>query len=857
LDAISRQLRLLDKRLEEKARPLQLIFTRAPLLSAAIGLIAGIFIQNLFNLPIAGPLIILVLAGIATVVFYFQKPPLRLYGLAFAACLAFVCLGAIRLTTFYQPGTNDIRNFIGSQRRLASLRGSIITTPYIEDKTSWKFGRYTFGEPATSFYMKLDSVKTTAGWADACGDIRVRISEPVEELRPGHRIRIMCWLDRFGGPLNPGQFNFARYLKQRRVFVGASVKSLQAVEILSEPAGSWAGLTYKLKGFAAEALLGEDEPDGQSEAMLAALLLGRRANLGSETYNAFRRTGLAHFISLSGMHIGILAGFIWWVCRTAGLSKRKRAVALFLLITLYVMIVPPRAPTLRAAMLCWFFCISVIVRKRAYPLNTLSLTAIVLLLIRPADAFSAGLQLSFMTVLGIILFYERIEDLLLKLTIDRMGWLQQNDNMAFRSNLISGLWRAVVTTISVGLAAWLGGAGILLYHFGTITPLAALWTVISLPLVFAILAVGFAKIALTIFLPTLALIISPIAEGLANLFIWIVRIIDSVNFSYILIGKVSVGVIICYYLLLGVWRFGYIRKPVIKKLICALLGLAVFIPIGAAKSKSIYHNDLRLTCLAVGHGQALLAELPRKGNLLIDAGSLSSKDIGRRIVAPFLRQKGIGRLDAIVLSHDDSDHINGIPEIILELQTNSVYANSAFLDKSRTRSTAGFLADCLYRENIELKNSNKMVFDSKAKIRLLWPDEKTCMDETISDNDKSHVILIEYAGKSILICSDIEKLAQQQLLNLYPDLKADAVIMPHHGSTKNLVDGFIEKLNPQAVIISCSKSRYETAYKPEEPTCAFYTPVDGAVSIKITPDGKLAIDTFIKATSKTGIDKNF
>ena len=580
--------------------------------------------------------------------------------------------------------------------------------------------------------------------------------------------------------------------------------------------------------------------------MLAALLLGKRANLPAETYNSFRRTGLAHFISLSGMHIGILAGFIWWMCKSAGLSKRKRAVALFLLIALYVIIVPPRAPTLRAAMLCWFFCISVLVRKRAYPLNTLSLTAIVLLLIRPADTFSAGLQLSFTTVLGIILFYERIEDQLLKLTIDRIPSLQSGEKMTPRLNFAAGLCMAIVTTMSVGLSAWLGGAGVLLYHFGTITPLAGLWTIITLPLVFAILAAGFAKIALAVFLPTAALIISPVVTGLSNLFIWIVRLIDSVNISYILVGKVSIGVIVSYYLLLGVWRFGYIRRPIIKKIICTLLGFAVFAGVGIAKSKSIYRRGLELTCLSVGHGQSVLAELPGRGNLLIDCGSLSSKDIGRRIVAPFLRQKGISKLHAVLLSHDDTDHINGIPEIVSECQTQSIYVNSAFMAKSKTLSTAGFLADCLSRKNIELKQTDEMNFNSKAEVRLLCPDEKACMDKTLNDNDKSNVILIEYAGKGILICSDIEKLAQQRLLALYPDLKADVMIMPHHGSTRNLVDGFVERINPQSVIISCSAGSYESSYKPEMPVRAFYTPVDGAVTIRITADGKLKIDGFIK-----------
>ena len=96
-------------------------------------------------------------------------------------------------------------------------------------------------------------------------------------------------------------------------------------------------------------------------------------------------------------------------------------------------------------------------------------------------------------------------------------------------------------------------------------------------------------------------------------------------------------------------------------------------------------------------------------------------------------------------------------------------------------------------------------------------------------------------GKGILVCSDIEKFGQRQLLALYPDLKTDVVIMPHHGSTRNLIDGFAEKLGAENVIISCSRRRYESAFKPNPPVRGFYTPQSGAVKVTITPKGKLKI----------------
>jgi competence protein ComEC len=108
------------------------------------------------------------------------------------------------------------------------------------------------------------------------------------------------------------------------------------------------------------------------------------------------------------------------------------------------------------------------------------------------------------------------------------------------------------------------------------------------------------------------------------------------------------------------------------------------------------------------------------------------------------------------------------------------------------------------------------------------------------------VILIEFAGKKILLCSDIEQFAQEQILQMHVGLRADVMVMPHHGSTRNLIDGFVERIGAEVAIISCSRSRYEAAFKPQPPVDAFYTPVDGAVTVRITPDGTITTAGFVK-----------
>ena len=182
--------------------------------------------------------------------------------------------------------------------------------------------------------------------------------------------------------------------------------------------------------------------------------------------------------------MGILAGFVWYLCRFTGLPKPLRALISIAIIILYMMIVPPRAATLRAAIICISFFLSIILRQKPNPLNSLLFSAVAMLLIRPMDLFSPGFQLSYATVLGILMLYPHISDFLMERTLDKTNlyknfFVQKRNFSYFLKKLLLGS----MDLLCVGIAAWLGGAGILLYHFGIITPLSALWTMLVFPMV--------------------------------------------------------------------------------------------------------------------------------------------------------------------------------------------------------------------------------------------------------------------------------------------------------------------------------------------------------------------------------------
>jgi len=506
LDDIQRKLKLIDEQLAAgPANFHKQLVNRCPLVFAAVGLIAGITIQNAFGVPSILWLILLACGALITCLsFVYLRTGRSATLTAYTALLCFLCLGGVRLNSFQHAAPNDIRNLVPDEGTPATVRGIILSQPRISNNKQWEFAELGHRDPGSSFYVQVTEAKSVEGWAKATGIVRMQVDEPVLDVKTGAYIQFYCWLDRFRKASNPGQFDMAKYLARRNVYIQASVKSRQGIELLEDNSGGlFAKLKEKLRESAMQALLVGGPFESQSRGLLNALLLGYRGNIDVVTYNAFRKTGLLHFISLSGMHLGIFVGIIWWLCKMAGFMKRGRAVICLIAVGVFLLIVPPRAPTLRAAIISGVFCLSFFFRRRPNSVNTLALAATILLLVRPTNVFEAGWQLSFAAVLGILGFTDKIENFLHKSTGSWFGSTRSGcSNLGKR--LIGNLGRKAITLFSVSFAAWLGGAGILLYHFYRITPLASLWTVAVFPFVAVILTVGYLKIVLSFILPTAA-----------------------------------------------------------------------------------------------------------------------------------------------------------------------------------------------------------------------------------------------------------------------------------------------------------------------------------------------------------------
>jgi len=831
-DLIRLRLRQLDK-LAPPEPLLQRIFAGAPVLPFAVCFMAGIAFVNVCTRICIPAAIVSAVIACALLILSLRTAAQKQLTLTLAAgCVIFFVAGSVNYYARLYMGPDHISRCLQMDRQLATLKGRVISPV----ASSGPGSSIPWLDAQSSFYMDAQSILSAGQWRPVRGTVRVQVSERLKDIHPGNQVQLYCRLSRFHPPPNPGQFDVKRYMARKGVYVAASVSIAEGVEVLDKRVSPVYFLRSLLYLFCQDALLDDSLPDSDVRAMAGALLLGRRGNLDPAVMSAFQKTNLAHFISLSGQHVAILAGSLWMVFRTLGLGKRMRALLCIVLIVTYALIVPSAPATNRAVFLACFVFSSFLIGRQGKPLNTLALSALVLLTLRPYELFSPGWQLSFLSVFGILTFYEPVVCRLRTVIFYPVALALKG-----RFLLLQHAFHAVLDITAVGISAWAAIAGLLAYYFGQINPLSPVWTVLMTPFMLALLYAGYLKLIIAKLLPTLAALLSVIIHCASNAFENGVVFLSKVDFCQLRFSPPPAETaVLIYAMLLAllflplVWR----RTRLAVSVVCICLFCQPFV---VQTMSRFMERPLEITCLSVGHGQAIVLSAGRE-HILFDAGSITSQDIARRTLMPFFQTRGIHTLNALYISHGDLDHINAIADTASFTKIRTVYANAEFVETARRPSVEQQLCTQLAGLGIDPEPVTEYADKGGLIIRSLWPTTEAAAQTAISDNDKSEVLLIEYAGRRVLLCGDIELYAQERILALYPDLRTDVMLLPHHGSTVNLDERFIEQLNPRILIASCAPSRVKNAWHPSEPSSrkAFYTGTDGAVTTKIKADGTVS-----------------
>jgi competence protein ComEC len=791
-----------------QAKP-RIVLHRLPLVGLAIAVMIGITAGRYVPLQaglwaLAGA--IAIIASVAAMVWLRFRPAA---GLALCAA-AMMLAGLYTQLVYYSTGRDDIITFTGEATTFATLRGQIVTSPLIITDEDESVRMPYYRPPHMSFILQAGEIKTPAGWQRSGGLVRVTVGEANRKLHAGDEVELIGRLGRSRGSDNPGGIDWGLYARLNRTLVWLSVPSADGATVISSEQSLPASAYWHVRSMMRQHLA--QFGDVEEGRLINALITGERHPSLQTLNKAMVHAGIAHFLSVSGQHLAIFLGFVYMLCRLISLSPRRSAAAVLVILAAYLLLAEPNSPLLRSAIMAGALCIATMTGRPYAALNAIAAAALVVLAIDPLELFSAGFQLSFGIVAGMMILHRPIRQMLFGRWLRRRGLTVFRDEHRVRRWLNFSLanWAIAVTTASI--SAYLVSMPLVAYHFGIVSPYAGLLSVLLGPLVAAVLVPGYLSVALAWLLPNLSAGLGNASAMAAGWLEWAVgacQIIPGLWFTIKPVGVVWTILAYCVIAIIPAWRLIPAPKVVLTAGLSAVLALGVWTQL-PADAPAVAEVNI----LAVGDGQCVLLNSPAGRSYIFDAGSRSRPDTAEMILLPFIRQQKLRWPGQAFVSHANTDHYNAIAPLSQTHAIGRLFINGYFDApdggdaQGQTSSSACNLLNALRRQNVEIVHvqaGEKIALDDRVSVEVLWPARPVESPSSVkSANDSSLVLKVTCDGRSILLTGDVEESALQALIHSNANLKCDAMILPHHGSYKPALPALVAAVNPDVVVVSSS-----------------------------------------------------
>lgn len=630
-------------------------------------------------------------------------------------------------------------------------------------------------------------------WRRAVGRATLIVEGHLLGVRAGDRLRVF---GQFAGPAplrNPGQFDFAAFARGDRRLVLVRTDHPDAVTVV-ERGPRWTPSAW-LDGWRRQAqALVWNNVGAERAGLESALLLGTRQQLSHEQMESFIHTGTLDVLAISGVHVALLAWVLFMALRWALVPQRIGLIAIALITVLYALLTGGEPPVVRATVMVLVICLGMAVSRQPAGLNSLAAGALVVLALNPVDLFRAGPQLSFLAVCVLAWITPRVVrwprlDPLDRLIVETRPWPQK---------WLRPAWLWTVRTLIVSTVIWLVMLPLILTRFHVVSPIGiALHPLLMVPVAVALLS-GFALLVFGWVATPVAAALGALCNTGLMITDRIVRWGEAVPGGHFFVAGPSEWWMIGAYVLFAAWGLLGHRRPPLRW--CLALAVAwIGVGFGVAAIERAGEPELRCTFVAVGHGSAVVLELPGGETLLYDAGRLGSPVGATRDVSGVLWERRIGHLDGLIISHADVDHFNGLPGLVKRFSCDTVFASRPMLaDGSQA---VEILWSALAEQEIpvrELRAGDGLVRTGEVAIEVWHPPADGILG---SDNANSIVLAIEYAGRRLLLTGDLESPGLEAVLAEEP-YDVDVLLAPHHGSPRSDPPGMARWAKPEFVIIS-------------------------------------------------------
>ncbi|MGA6971214.1 MAG: DNA internalization-related competence protein ComEC/Rec2 [Candidatus Binatus sp.] len=605
-------------------------------------------------------------------------------------------------------------------------------------------------------------------------------------------------------------------------------------------------------------------------AEMRALVIGDQGEIGDPLRQTFARTGMAHLLVISGLHLSIVAAVMFAAARLAmmlapglasrGYANKVAALAAMIAVCVYASIAGHHVSTIRALVMVLAYMLAVAIDRPREAIASLALAAIVICVALPGSTADVGFQLSFASVIAIVLGMRRFA-----------AWFARRKRLGrLRGEPSSPRWRFIevpVGYLAVSFWAMVATAPLTAYHFNQFAVVGLIANAVVVPIMALGATVsGLLAATLSFFSESAArpiLLFGGNALAAGN---WLASWFVAWPFAWFRIFTPTILELAIAYAFLMLWLLAPLAVAIIGRpsrdevpnaaakvpgfgwrAQCAMVLVVVLtVDVASWTYDRFFNPDLRVTFLSVGEGDGAVVRFPGSRVMLIDGGgSYGGFDAGERIVAPYLWSQKIMRVDYIALSHPDLDHFGGLDFIALNFAPRAFWTTGVLsADASYSR-----LMDDLARAGIpfmQVRDAAPVSPIGGVAISSLNGNGSVAK----THNNSSMVLRFSLGNASLLFTGDIESAGEHAMLTSREDLHATILKVPHHGSATSSTAAFIAAVHPAAAVIS--DGYLNNFHFPADAVVDRYreagailmrTDFDGAVMVEATPN-RMSVRTF-------------
>ena len=637
-----------------------------------------------------------------------------------------------------------------------------------------------------------------------------------DKLQFGDQLKLIVEIEPVANLRNFGDFDFTKYYKSKGIYVKAY--SFGITKLATNKGGLFATLMHdsnvKIKSTIFSAL-----PQTEA-ALLYGILTGSKSDIDQDVMQVFSQTGLAHILSVSGLHIGFLVLLLTYLLKPLKLNKQLHSIVVFIIVLLYILLIGAPVPAVRALLMMAVMLGGAALGKK-YDLNaSASFATILLLVYNPLLIHDPSFIISFACIYSISFFHQPI-----------------NNAIRFMPILIRG-------SLALSLAVWIGITPILIYYFNYVSVINIFLNVLAVPIAFLITLAGFVAVTIGIIFQPLSIFIFAASYYLIKILYFISEKSLLMPFAGFNIPSIGSYVNLIYYLgalmlIEDFWKyksFAFKRKYIIVVVIG--ICLAIFINIIPSTALKIYYLD-------VGQGDSSVIKTPNHKIIVVDGGGSSeweksNYDIGKKLTVPALQHLGIWQIDTVIVSHIHDDHLGGVLSILESYKVGQVMLPASDKYGEGEFASANFekLKTICKNKNIPityLKGNSSIIVNKNVEIRVLAPEEPSIQNTDSDVNNNSMVFKLIYKEFDALFTGDIQQEAEGRLLD--KDIQSDVLKIAHHGSPYSSTVDFIERADPEASIISVGRNNYGHPSKEiierlkENESQVYRTDMSGAVML--------------------------